>query len=517
MESIHSLLVNSTVQEGSSNSLLPGNEYYGQSQLSDIQLDNNCSLDDGHGIRSYAGRISASLIAGIISVVTVVGNLLVIVAFKYNKQLQTLSNYCLVSLAVSDFSTGLLSMPLYTLYLLFGCWPLGPVICDIWLSVDYVMHTASVANLLIISLDRYLSVMRPLKYRASRTPRKIGIMISYTWIIAILLWPPWIFAWPYIEGKRIVPSDACYVQFLKSNKAMTLVTSLITFYIPVTITTSLYLFIYRQTEKQKRLMRKAKPASKGYSGHREKNVSINRKVDNDVNKDTFVTASRINISNKSGYQNSLSVDESRNNRTINVIGRHLSLDGVVRDRRNTNAYPHGDKSGRSPADEERNNYLPRSKSITYPSEHKTSNRQPSDINKSNSVTDSLRQLSNKGSSINGLNSILMQSKSASKRHRSRNIIQPVQGETTFLDSNSGYSGPETHVRDDTMSLKALNKENNKAFLSNRQGVRQERKIVKVLSAILLALIVTFAPYYTVVMVEVYCNDCVNTVLYAIGK
>ena len=47
--------------------------------------------------------------------------------------------------------------------------------------------------------------------------------------------------------------------------------------------------------------------------------------------------------------------------------------------------------------------------------------------------------------------------------------------------------------------------------------RQERKIVRVLSVILLALIITFAPYYSVVIVEVYCNDCVKSIIHGIGK
>lgn len=117
-------------------------------------------------------------IAVLLSVVTVVGNVMVMVSFKIDKQLQTISNYFLFSLAVADFAIGLISMPLFTVSTLLGYWPLGPLVCDTWLALDYLASNASVLNLLIISFDRYFSVTRPLTYRAKRTTSKAAFMIG---------------------------------------------------------------------------------------------------------------------------------------------------------------------------------------------------------------------------------------------------------------------------------------------------------------------------------------------------
>lgn len=142
-------------------------------------------------------------------------------------------------------------MPLYTLYLLpFPRWPLGPFICDLWLAFDYLNSNASVLNLLVISFDRYFSVTRPLTYRVRRTTRRACLMISMTWFISLILWPPWIFAWPYIEGKRSVPADDCYIQFLETNPYITFGTAIAAFYIPVTVMCILYWRIWRETEKR---------------------------------------------------------------------------------------------------------------------------------------------------------------------------------------------------------------------------------------------------------------------------
>ena len=42
------------------------------------------------------------------------------VSFKLDKQLQTISNYFLFSLAVADFTIGVFSMPMFTVYTLVG-------------------------------------------------------------------------------------------------------------------------------------------------------------------------------------------------------------------------------------------------------------------------------------------------------------------------------------------------------------------------------------------------------------
>ena len=103
---------------------------------------------------SYPEMVLIAIVAGFLSLLTVAGNVMVMISFKIDKQLQTISNYFLFSLAVADFAIGLISMPLFTVYILAGRWQMGPYVCDTWLSLDYLASNASVLNLLIISFDR---------------------------------------------------------------------------------------------------------------------------------------------------------------------------------------------------------------------------------------------------------------------------------------------------------------------------------------------------------------------------
>jgi len=69
--------------------------------------------------------VGISSLAALLSLATSGGNLLVIASFRIDTQLQRVSNYFLLSLAVADFAIGAVSMPLFAVYLLLGRWPLG--------------------------------------------------------------------------------------------------------------------------------------------------------------------------------------------------------------------------------------------------------------------------------------------------------------------------------------------------------------------------------------------------------
>ncbi|XP_021920808.1 tyramine/octopamine receptor-like isoform X2 [Zootermopsis nevadensis] len=141
-------------------------------------------------------NVCLAVLLCILILVTVVGNTLIIVAVMTTRRLRTVTNCFVMSLAVADWLVGIFVMPLKVALQIMGTWELGWVLCDIWISLDVLLCTASILSLCAISVDRYLAVTQPLNYSRRRRSKRLALlMILAVWLAALAITCPPIFGW----------------------------------------------------------------------------------------------------------------------------------------------------------------------------------------------------------------------------------------------------------------------------------------------------------------------------------
>lgn len=191
---------------------------------------------------------------GIIILATVVGNVVVCLAVGASRRLRCVTNCFIVSLAVADLLLGLLVLPLSAmLEVTEGRWPLGATFCNIYISLDVMLCTASILNLFAISVDRYFAVTAPLRYPGLVTPGRAAVAMATIWAVSLLLsFLPIQLGWntPDLEVQnRRRNHSGC---LLELNRGYSLFDALATFYVPLLVMCGTYHRIFRIARQQAR-------------------------------------------------------------------------------------------------------------------------------------------------------------------------------------------------------------------------------------------------------------------------
>ncbi|MEJ1278451.1 cholinergic receptor muscarinic 4 [Cricetulus griseus] len=401
-------------------------------------------------------------VTGSLSLVTVVGNILVMLSIKVNRQLQTVNNYFLFSLACADLIIGVFSMNLYTVYIIKGYWPLGAVVCDLWLALDYVVSNASVMNLLIISFDRYFCVTKPLTYPARRTTKMAGLMIAAAWVLSFVLWAPAILFWQFVVGKRTVPDNQCFIQFL-SNPAVTFGTAIAAFYLPVIIMTVLYIHISLASRSR---VHKHRP-----EGPKEKKAKTL----------AFLKSPLMKPSIKKPPPGGASREELRNGKLEEAPPPALP------------------PPPRPVADKDTSN-----ESSSGSATQNTKERPPTELSTTEATTPALPAPTLQPRTLNP----------ASKWSKIQIVTKQTGNECVtaieIVPATPAGMRPAANVARKFASI-ARNQVRKK-----RQMAARERKVTRTIFAILLAFILTWTPYNVMVLVNTFCQSCIPERVWSIG-
>lgn len=195
-----------------------------------------------------------TIFLSIIIIMTVFGNLLVMVALCKDRHLRKKkTNYFIVSLAFADLLVALVVMPFAAIELTTGRWRYGEIFCLVRTSLDVLLTTASILHLCCIALDRYYAICcQPLVYRHKMTPLRVAVMLGGCWLIPTFIsFLPIMQSWnaigieDIIEERRVLTggSNDTSCVFLV-NRPYALVCSAVAFYVPLALMVLAYRRIY---------------------------------------------------------------------------------------------------------------------------------------------------------------------------------------------------------------------------------------------------------------------------------
>uniref|UniRef100_A0A182KAF9 G-protein coupled receptors family 1 profile domain-containing protein n=1 Tax=Anopheles christyi TaxID=43041 RepID=A0A182KAF9_9DIPT len=219
-------------------------ELYVNLQLNDAGL--GTVFDDRHRTNGTIGcsrtclswkKLVLVALFCLLIVITVVGNTLVILSVLTTRRLRTVTNCFVMSLAVADWLVGIFVMPPAVIVFVVESWQLGWILCDIWISLDVLLCTASILSLCAISVDRYLAVTRPLTYSKRRRSKRLALlMIFVVWLVALAITCPPILGW-YDQDRRTLQSYECHYN---QNKGYVVFSAMGSFFIPMTVMLYVY-------------------------------------------------------------------------------------------------------------------------------------------------------------------------------------------------------------------------------------------------------------------------------------
>ncbi|NXR68909.1 DRD2 protein, partial [Rhadina sibilatrix] len=116
-----------------------------------------------------------------------------------------------------------------------GEWRFSRIHCDIFVTLDVMMCTASILNLCAISIDRYTAVAMPMLYNTRySSKRRVTLMIAVVWVLSFAI------SCPLLFGLNNTDEKECII----GNPAFVVYSSIVSFYVPFMVTLLVYVQIY---------------------------------------------------------------------------------------------------------------------------------------------------------------------------------------------------------------------------------------------------------------------------------
>lgn len=213
--------------------------------LNDANQSNEITNISHHFNESLlADEDSTKVLAVIYLVVFVVGltgnSLAIFVVLRYTK-MKTVTNMYILNLAVAD-ELYILGLPFLTTHNVLNYWPFGNFLCRILMWADSISQFTSTFCLTVMSIDRYMAVVHPIRSARWRRPSVAKVINSMVWALSCLLTLP-VIIYCDVQPER----NTCNLSWPEPHDvwstAFILYTAILGFFCPLMVICLCYLLI----------------------------------------------------------------------------------------------------------------------------------------------------------------------------------------------------------------------------------------------------------------------------------
>ncbi|XP_066520557.1 high-affinity lysophosphatidic acid receptor-like [Hoplias malabaricus] len=186
-------------------------------------------------------RVALSVVMMVIIVVGFLGNAVVCLIVYQKPAMRSAINLLLATLAFTDIMLSLFCMPVTAVTVVSDDWHFGPDFCRVTVMLYWLFVLEGVAILLIISVDRFLIIVRR---QDKLTPSRARLLIAGSWLLSFCLALPSAASWSALEGLGPKPGH-CVLGYIESlpDRRYTVLLAAAVFFIPVSVMLFSYLRI----------------------------------------------------------------------------------------------------------------------------------------------------------------------------------------------------------------------------------------------------------------------------------
>ncbi|XP_070578261.1 allatostatin-A receptor-like [Ptychodera flava] len=142
---------------------------------------------------------------GLITIIGFVGNSMVILVVLKEKKMRNTTNVFVFSLSIADLSFIVICVPVTALNHILGTWIFGRAMCKIMTYFTFVNVYASVYTLTVMSFDRFLAIVYPIRTMKFRRTRYAIVCVTVLWTVILSALSPMLIVTDTIQyGNDIV-------------------------------------------------------------------------------------------------------------------------------------------------------------------------------------------------------------------------------------------------------------------------------------------------------------------------